>query len=814
MKKPILHIMSLFIIVILFHFPFNIRAQQSDTTIRVIPSIPLAEITVQATQVSSLLQEKQNILLKSQQKSEIKTRIDTLLLKLHLLREDPRIHRLDALSFRNLSNLENDWIFLHSSLLDEQNQLTGMVQKLENERVTMEEKLSVWNNTLLKAYETSSPEMVIEQVNSIIKEIEEFISSLRSDSEFLQERLVQISEGLIFCNNVLGNIKSAQEFATKQLFALKQPPLWKAFDQKTDITIISEQRSLIEDNISDLKDFYTNYSFRIWLHLVFFMIILGIIYFSFRNLKDFIPEMDIPQADAIIKILKRPVSSAFVINFPLAFIIYETLPDPVRLINTLLLLIPVILILTDIITGPSRRFIYFLLVATLFVQIHSLSYSDTLISRIFLIVIILLGLVTLAMILGKKSLRQLVLSSKLGKITFGLIWLSVILFTLSLFSAIAGAVLLAEFITYATIKSAAIALVFYALAVALNGIIISSLHSQNIRKLNLIKKHYEVVYKRLVNITNLAIWILWFIFALRFFSVWDNLYKAIKIVLTYSLTIGTVVISLGNIIAFLLIIWLTLWISRMIRIIVEDEVTPRAKLKRGVPSAISLILRISIITIGFLIAVGAAGVELSKLAILLGALGVGIGFGLQNIFNNLISGIILAFERPINEGDIIEISGFWGTVQKVGIRATTMRTFDGAEVIVPNGNLISNELTNWTLTDQQRRVEVLVGVKYGTDPEQVLKILHDVADAHSETLKDPRPLPLFTEFGESSLNFRLLVWIPNADDRLRIQSELSVAVNKELKKAGIEIPFPQRDLHFKSIDESLTNQLLKGKKRE
>lgn len=813
MKKEILHILQSLVILSCCLVPINMLAQQPDT-VKVIPSIPLAEITVQATQVSSLLQDKQNIFLKPQQKSTISTRIDTLLLKLYLLREDPRLHRLDALSFRNLTNLENDWTFLHSSLLDEQNQLTSMVQRFENERISMEKNLSVWKNTLLKAQEMSSPEMVIEQVNSIIRELEDFMSSLRSNSEFLQERLVQISEGLIFCNTVLVNIGSAQDLATKQLFTLKQPPLWKAFEQEPDITIISEQRSLIEDNITDLKDFYANYSFRIWLHLLLFIIIIGIIFFSFRNLKNSIPAMDIPQVDAIIKILKRPVSSAFLINFPLAFIIYETLPDPVRLINTLLLLIPVVLILTDIITGPSRRYIYLLLVAVLLVQIHSLSYSDTMISRISLLVINIFGLVILGMVLWKKSLHQLVLSSKIGKIIIVSIWLSVILCAFSLFSAIAGAVLLAEFIIYATIKSAALALVFYALAVVMNSIIISSLHSPKIQRLNVIRENYEVIYRKLVNIVNFLSLILWLIITLRFFSFWDHIWKAIKTMLTYSITVGTVEISLGNILAFLLIIWLTLWISRLIRVIIEGEVTPRVKLRRGVPAAISLILRISIITIGFLIAVGAAGVELSKLAILLGALGVGIGFGLQNIFNNLISGIIIAFERPINESDIIEISGYWGTVQRIGIRATTIRTFDGAEVVIPNGNLISNELINWTLTDQQRRVEVNVGVKYGTDPEMVLKILRDVSDAHEETLKDPKPLPLFTEFGDSSLNFRLLVWIPNADDRFRIQSELSVAVNRELKKAGIEIPFPQRDLHVKSIHDSLTDQLLKGKKKE
>jgi len=134
-----------------------------------------------------------------------------------------------------------------------------------------------------------------------------------------------------------------------------------------------------------------------------------------------------------------------------------------------------------------------------------------------------------------------------------------------------------------------------------------------------------------------------------------------------------------------------------------------------------------VISIGFVFAIAAAGFGMDNFAILVGALGVGIGFGLQNIFNNLVSGIILAFERPIQEGDIIEVGELWGTVKEIGIRASTIFTFDGAEVIVPNGNLISNELINWTLTDRNRRAEVLVGVKYGTDTDSVLEILKDVA---------------------------------------------------------------------------------------
>jgi small-conductance mechanosensitive channel len=637
-----------------------------------------------------------------------------------------------------------------------------------------------------------------------VNDIESLLNSFKSDSEFLQEELVEISEGIIFSNSITGQIKSAQEVATKQLLSRRVSPLWKEFNQKTNVKLIREQRSLVDDTRAGLKDFYHNYAIRIWVNIIAFVVIVVLIFLLFRNLKQSFPEKDLSRDSALYKILSRPISSAFLINYVLTVILFEILPDSIKLINTIILFIPVLLILRDIITGPARRYIYFPIIAALLVQVHSLGYSDTLISRFFLLLIILFSLLTILSILLRKSQREYVLSTRLGKYMYALLWLMLGLMSLSLVSVIIGAVLLAEFLTYASIRSAALALILYALSVTLNSVIISLLHNKRLQRMNLLKQHYNIILKRMVNVINSISIILWVIFTLRFFTFWDEIYNGIKSVLIYSLTMGTVKLSLGNILIFIFIIWFTLWISSIIRIIFDEEVAPKVKFKRGVPGAISLIVRISLITIGFLLAIAAAGVEMSKLAILLGALGVGIGFGLQNIFNNLVSGIILAFERPLNEGDIIEVGNHVGIVKQIGIRASTIRTAEGAEVIIPNGNLVSNELINWTLTDQQRRAEVTVGVGYGTNPEQVLQILRDCAHAHSEVLKDPEPLAVFTSFGESSLDFRLLFWIPNVDRRLQIQSDVAVIVNNALQKAGIEIPFPQRDLHVKTIDQSFT----------
>ena len=231
---------------------------------------------------------------------------------------------------------------------------------------------------------------------------------------------------------------------------------------------------------------------------------------------------------------------------------------------------------------------------------------------------------------------------------------------------------------------------------------------------------------------------------------------------------------------------------------------PRLTLPRGVPGAISQLAHYAILAFGLLFAFAAAGIDLSRLALLVGALGVGIGFGLQNIVNNFVSGLILIFERPIKVGDTIELDPLLGTVKHIGIRASTVRTLEGAEVIVPNGDLIAGKVVNWTPSDRQRRVDVPVGVAYGTDPDRVVEILVGVAQDQPDVLVHPEPVALFRGFGDSSLDFVLRVWTPEFERWMRVQSDVARAVHHALRDAGITIPFPQRDLHLRSVDPAIS----------
>jgi small-conductance mechanosensitive channel len=240
--------------------------------------------------------------------------------------------------------------------------------------------------------------------------------------------------------------------------------------------------------------------------------------------------------------------------------------------------------------------------------------------------------------------------------------------------------------------------------------------------------------------------------------------------------------------------------SGMIRRLMENRVLIRTSLATGQQYAYAQITSYLVFLFGLLIGLQWAGVNMSSLVILGGALGIGIGFGMQNIANNFVSGIILLLERPIQVGDRVEVGDTHGDVVRIAARSTWIRTNANVVMIIPNSEFINNHVTNWTANDRQVRFPIPLGVSYGSDPEVVRDVLMEVADQHPDVLNVPPPDLLFTGFGDSSLNFELRVWtITRVQYPRELASELYFMIFKAFKERGITIPFPQRDLHVKSV---------------
>ncbi|MFA0963468.1 mechanosensitive ion channel family protein [Roseivirga sp. BDSF3-8] len=288
---------------------------------------------------------------------------------------------------------------------------------------------------------------------------------------------------------------------------------------------------------------------------------------------------------------------------------------------------------------------------------------------------------------------------------------------------------------------------------------------------------------------------------------WDNLsltqiWERVKDFFSYTLfNLGESEVSLLTLIYFVLaLVALFTMVSRLQRVLVYKILT-RYRLDIGVRESIGTIFRYITLILGFFIIISSIGIDLSTLSILAGALGVGIGFGLQNITNNFISGIIILFERPIKIGDRIEVGDINGDVVNISARSTTVVTNDNISVIVPNSQFIEKEVINWSHNDRMVRFRFPVGVSYREDPGHVRDLLLEVVEENGGVLKNPIPDVLFDGFGDSSLNFHLRVWTSEYINRPRVlRSEIYYAIFEKFREHGIEIPFPQRDLHLRSAD--------------
>jgi small-conductance mechanosensitive channel len=257
-------------------------------------------------------------------------------------------------------------------------------------------------------------------------------------------------------------------------------------------------------------------------------------------------------------------------------------------------------------------------------------------------------------------------------------------------------------------------------------------------------------------------------------------------------------ITPSSVLMFLIVVALFAATSHLLQRMVRVQVFSRMRIDEGTQYTLTRVSHYIIMIIGSVVAFQFIGIDLTGLAIILGFLSVGIGFGLQNITSNFVAGLILLLERPIKVGDRVILGNQEGDVVEIKMRSTTIRTLNNIAVIVPNSDFVSSKLENWSYGDQRVRVDIDVGVSYASNLESVIRSLLEVAEEHREVLKNPAPDVLHMGFGDSAWNMRLRVWLEHPRRHLQVRSELNCAIVQKFQQNGVEIPFPQRDLHVRS----------------
>jgi len=294
----------------------------------------------------------------------------------------------------------------------------------------------------------------------------------------------------------------------------------------------------------------------------------------------------------------------------------------------------------------------------------------------------------------------------------------------------------------------------------------------------------------------------WFILFGRNFYAFKFITDPIKDLLFEERVIGNYVFDVKSVLVFFMILIISSYISKIVSFFASDERNKgdKKRSKGGVGSSL-LIIRITIFSLGLFLAFAAAGIPLDKITIILGALGVGIGFGLQTLVNNLVSGLLISVEKPVNIGDLVEIGGRSGVMKSIGFRSSIITTGDGADVVIPNGDLLNQHLVNWTHSNNKRRVNLLVGVAYGTDLDKCRTLLLDIFDKDERIIKFPKPSVIASEFNASSIDLQLYFWVGDITQWIAVRSDMIIAIDLAFKEQGIVIPFPQTDLNINNTND-------------
>ena len=601
-------------------------------------------------------------------------------------------------------------------------------------------------------------------------------------------------------DDALARIEDAESLNRRMLLVRDASPLWRP------AAVLSEGRPIVGDVPSfvskDIRAFKLSVGAdrdRVLIHSLLFFLMLAL-FLRLRAGSLNWPED--PSLDTARYILSRPYAAAALTGLLATHWVYPHASFLVFDAALLLTLLPVVWLFPPLTLEERRPAVYGLFALFLASRLIDVLPPDSIARRLAVLGLAIGTTVWAAWLLrvdrtGEGSLsrggwRTLV---RLG-LKFALA-ISVVSAVLN----IAGWVDLGEVLVEGVIPSAYFAVVILLAAMILSGVARGIAFSPLANRSRAFSDNRDRVLGLVTTVIRLGALVTWSWGALASFGVDQAIFGRLGALFTHEFSIGAVDISIGSVLLFFLILWLATWVGRIVRVVLRDDILASLSIPSGQADAWATLAQWATLVVGILFAAASAGIGGGQMAVLAGALGVGIGFGLQNIVNNFVSGFILIFEQPIKVGDKIEISslGLLGEVRRIGIRSSTIRTFDGADVVVPNSNLIQSEVINWTLSDTKRRIEVLVGVKYGTDPKRVLELLLAVARDSPRVLSHPEPIALFTGFGDSSLDFILRVWSATFDESIRLRSAIAVDVNDALKAAGIEIPFPQRDLHVRSV---------------
>ena len=760
-------------------------------------AVPLPDIVVASDSASERLHEIQSELSSNKTVDNVTRELAATTKEIDAQEfETLRILRPGVL-LETLGEFETRWQKLADQLSASSRQLTDRATALDHQVTQMSAARTTWKATLEFARQSNAPPEITQRISQVLQGIdatEEMLQDRRAVVLSLQTRVAEQTQR---ANAALRSIKLAQSAAVNRLWVQDSPPIWSP-----EVRTAAAQ-SLGRDSQVSLGAQATqvrNYLEREWTKLIYVaLIFIAFAFVMLRVKRQVAPLTNKDRAlDRTNRVLQFPFSTAFLLTIVSARLILYDAPRGVWVIVGTLALIPIVLVLRRLIDRHLFPIVNALVVFYFLAQLRAVATSIPALSRIILLLEMVGGLIFLTWFI--RARRRSGPRTTSNQTARSAAYIAVAAFSAIIAADSLGYVALANYLSAGILDAAYFAIALYAAARILEGLVFFALRTRPLASLGMVQRHQTLLLRYMGRLIGAAAVVTWVLQSLSAFSLRQAVISRIMALLNADIGVRSVHISLGAVVAFVLTIWITLLLSRCLRFFLKEEVYGRFHLARGPAYAVSTLVHYVVLLVGFYIAIAALGADMTKFAILAGAIGVGAGFGLQNVFNNFFSGLILLFERPVQVGDLIQVGDQTGVVRRIGIRASVIALDDKSQLIIPNGQLISEKVTNRTYSSLQKRMELTIRTAYGQDPEQVIGLLVKTAAAHPHVVKTPPPDAVLKQFSEDALVFVLGFTTENVARFPFVQSDVAVAVNAALREARIEIPVPQRIVHLEQND--------------
>jgi len=690
-------------------------------------------------------------------------------------------------SLYTLRKQSSEWENFREELSGWKKSLTRRATQLEAEMDRLSREQKTWELTLSANQSSNTPPEVVERIQGVIAAVQKTFGEVQDLEARVLKLLDQTAAEDARVAQMLTSLERAREQVLSRLFAQDRPPIWTAAAWGRGEGVVQQSQFSFSRQVRVLRVYVHRKEERFLLHGLLWLALLGCFAWARRALR----RVDAKAAADVQVglIFNSPIAAATVLALLASGWIYPQWPRLFMAIVGAATLFPATILLRKLL---DRRLFPVLdaLVAFYFVdQLRLVAASQPLLTRLLSLLEMLSAVIFVGWLLraARLAAAQASQSARFWKTLRAVACPALALFAVAFVANVVGCLRLSLLVGHATLTSAYFALVLYAVVRIVDGMLFTALSLPPLTRLVMVQRHRAALQAHATRLLGWVGCLLWAIFVLELLALRQPVFEDLKSVFAARLQIGKFELQVGDVLLFAVTVWAAFFLSRVLRFLLEEEVYPRVKLAPGLHYSVSTMSHYAVLLVGFFVALYWLGFDLTKLTILAGAFSVGLGFGLQNVVNNFVSGLILLFERPVKVGDLIQLDAAEGVVKRIGIRACIVRTASGSEIIVPNGKLISDPFTNWTLSDRERLIAIPISVAPETDPRRVMELLEGVAASHPLILKEPAPKAVTTSFGASALGFELRAWTDHAQDWQQIRSDLFLALNTALAAQKISL---------------------------